>query len=342
MASKPSNKLFIVDESTPPVLVAALRKWLPELSWSKVRKLLRSRRVTVGNTMCVDESRRLKPGEQVGVRDESLPPPPKADAVKVHFVDRDLVVVDKPPRMVTLRHKQERTWVRSRKERQPALEEVIPDLIYSEQRTKRPRVLSVHRIDRDTSGLLLFARRDEIKLALVEQFSAHDVVRVYNAVVLGKPDHQTIRCRLVRDRGDGLRGSTDKPTDGKESVTHVRPIRSFVGVDGIEYSEIECQLETGRTHQIRIHLAELGHPVCGDTVYRGAFEQPPLEDTSNAPRLALHARELGFTHPGTGRAMHFSSPWPLDIARFMAKLEGVPMPGRQPAVENELVDGTNP
>ena len=339
-----SQQRFTADESTPPVLVAALRKWLPELSWSKVRKLLRSRRVAVGNTMCVDESRKLRPGEIVEVYRDSMPPPPKADAVKVHYVDRDLVVVDKPPRMVTLRHKRERQWVRSRKARQPALEEVIPDLIYSEQRTSRPRLLSVHRIDRDTSGLLVFARRDEIKAAMVEQFSAHDVVRVYNAVVLGKPAHQTIRCRLVRDRGDGLRGSTDKPNDGKESVTHVRPVRTFRGTDLQEYSEIECQLETGRTHQIRIHLAELGHPVCGDPVYRGRFGQPTIEDQSGAPRLALHARELGFTHPGTGKAMHFSSPWPRDLVRFMANLEGVPVPRRPPPVAvdaDAFADGPN-
>jgi len=326
-----SPRQFTADESTPPVIVAALRHWMPDQSWSKIRKLLRARKVSVGGTLCMDESRKLKPGESVEVHVESLRQPPKAAAVTVYYVDRDIVVVDKPPRMVTLRHKAERNWVRSRKARQPALEEVIPDLIYSEDRTDRPRVLSVHRIDRDTSGLLVFARHDRPKLALVEQFAAHDVVRVYRAVVIGKPAHQTVRCHLVRDRGDGLRGSTRKENAGKESVTHIRPQRTFTGVDGNEYTEIECQLETGRTHQIRIHLAELGHPVCGDTMYRSGYQQPPIPDTSGAPRLALHARELGFTHPTNGEPMHFSSPWPKDLSRFLAKLEGKEQP-QQPDV----------
>lgn len=319
-----STQSFIVDEATPPVIVAALRSWLPELSWSKVRKLVRTRRVQVSAALCLDESRKLRPGEQVNVFAESRPQPPDANDAEVHYVDRDIVVVDKPPRMVTLRHKKERPWTQTKKRRQPALEEVIPDLIYGPERTERPRVLSVHRIDRDTSGLLVFARSHEMQQALIAQFAAHDVVRVYKSVVLGKPAHQTVRCHLVRDRGDGLRGSTKKANAGKESVTLIKPIRSFRGLDGHEYTEIECQLETGRTHQIRIHLAELGHPVCGDTVYRSSVGQPTVVDHSGAPRLALHATQLGFSHPTTGQPMHFSSPWPPDMVRFVERLEGKP------------------
>lgn len=322
--SKPSkSQVFIVDETTPDIIVAAIRTWLPELSWSKVRKLLSSRRVSVGHTMCLDESRKLRLGDVVEIFAESQPQPPKADDVEIQYVDRDIVVVDKPARMVTLRHKKERGWRRSKRQLQPALEEVVPDLIYSPQRTSRPRILSVHRIDRDTSGLLVFARRDVVQKALIEQFAAHDVVRVYNAVVLGEPRQQTVRCRLVRDRGDGLRGSTRKEQAGKEAVTHILPMRSIRGPDGTAYTEIECRLETGRTHQIRIHLAELGHPVCGDVVYRGGYGQPPITDASNAPRLALHATALGFVHPTTNEAMHFVSPWPRDMLRFIGRLEGM-------------------
>lgn len=277
----------------------------------------------VGGALCIDEARKLKSGEQVTIYEQSLAMPPTAEDVKIHYVDRHIVVVEKPPRMVTLRHKQERNWQRSRKAKQPALEEVIPDLIYREGREDRPKLISVHRIDRDTSGLLVFARSEESRLKLIDQFSKHDVVRVYNAVVLGQPDHQTVRCQLIRDRGDGLRGSTTKKNDGKESVTHIRPKRTFKGVDGNQYTEIECQLETGRTHQIRIHLMELGHPVCGDIVYRNKFGEAPIEDTSKAPRLALHARELGFAHPDSDEPLHFSSLWPKDMRRFLAKLEGV-------------------
>ena len=318
-----NHQTFTVTESTPPVIVSALKHWLTDLSWSKVRNLLRTRRVTVGGALCIDEARKLSPDERVAVYEQSLPSPPTADDVKVHYVDRHIVVVEKPPRMVTLRHKQERNWQRSRKAKQPALEEVIPDLIYREDREDKPKLMSVHRIDRDTSGLLVFARSEEARLKMIEQFSQHDVVRVYNAVVLGQPEHQTVRCQLVRNRGDGLRGSTTNKNDGKESVTHIRPKRTFKGVDGNQYTEIECQLETGRTHQIRIHLMELGHPVCGDSVYRGKFGEAAAADTSKAPRLALHARELGFAHPDSDEALHFSSPWPKDLSRFLAKLEGV-------------------
>ena len=181
----------------------------------------------------------------------------------------------------------------------------------------------VHRIDLDTSGLLVFARSERSQEALIQQFANHDVVRIYKAVVFGVPQHQTVRCQLIRNRGDGLRGSTDRKCDGKESVTHIRPQRTFEGIDGNNYTEIECQLETGRTHQIRIHLAELGHPVCGDTIYRSALDQEPIADTSNAPRLALHAAQLGFSHPTTNDPLHFQSSLPKDLKRFLGRLEGM-------------------
>ena len=321
MSQKSARQSYIADEDTPTVLVAALRHWHPDLSWSKVRQLLRSRRVAVGDVMSIDESRKLRPGDRIDVFDQSLPHPPGADQVTVHYVDRDVVVVEKPPRMVTERHKRERSWPASKKRLQPTLEEVIPDVIYREGRDQRPAVLSVHRIDRDTSGLLVFARHNDAKEALVAQFAAHDIVRVYGAVVVGRPAAQTVRNKLIRDRGDGLRGSTSKPHGGKEAATHIRPLRSYRGIDGLDYTEIECQLETGRTHQIRIHLAELGHPVCGDPSYRGSVETAAIPDTSGAPRVALHARELGFTHPKTQEAMHFTSPWPSDMLRFLTRLD---------------------
>ena len=235
-------------------------------------------------------------------------------------LDRHLVVVEKPPRMLTLRHHKEKAWQRSRKAKQPTLEEVIPDLIYSEQREERPELFSVHRIDRDTSGLLVFARSEGAQKGLIEQFAAHDVKRRYLAVVHGTPEEQTLRSYLVRDRGDGLRGSTETDGEGKLAVTHVQPMKTITAADGQSYSEIECLLETGRTHQIRIHLAEQGNPVCGDTRYRGPHGASPIADSSRAPRLALHAGELGFRHPATGEEMEFQSPWPRDLRQFLKKL----------------------
>lgn len=317
--SAPSHR-FTTDSEVPEVIVSALRHWLPELSWSKARQLMRKRRIAVGGALCLNEGRKLKPGEVVDVFEHPLPPPPNQDDVTVHFCDRDLVIVEKPAGMITLRHRAERGWPQWKKELQPTLEEVIPDLIYSADRKHRPPLFSVHRIDRDTSGLLVFARNEHIQRKLIEQFASHDVVRVYHALVPQSLPEQTIRTHLVRDRGDGLRGSSGNE-QGQVAVTHIKPLRTFSDPAGKELlSEIECRLETGRTHQIRIHLAELGHPVCGDSVYRGPFGAPPLIDDSGVPRLALHAAQIGFTHPSNGEVLHFETTWPRAVKRFLDRL----------------------
>lgn len=325
-----TTQQFHADETTPPILVAALKHWLPDLSWSKIRRLMSARQITVGGTLCIDESRKLRSGDLVAVHEHSQQLPPQADAVKVHYVDRDIVVVEKPPRMLCERHRRERSWPRSKRMQQPTLEEVMPDLLYRDDRKHRPPVLGVHRIDRDTSGLLIWARTEAAQAALIAQFAEHTIVRRYRAFVAGKPKPQTVRSRLIRDRGDGLRGSTDSTERGKEAVTHIEPLQTWRsskpqgegskhgGASG-EITEVLCQLETGRTHQIRIHLAELGHPVCGDSVYRGKFGEPPIEDSSQARRVALHACELGFSHPTSGEAMHFESPWPKDIKSWQER-----------------------
>ena len=131
----------------------------------------------------------------------------------------------------------------------------------------------------------------------------------------GVVEAQTIETRLVRDRGDGRRGSTSLPNVGRRAVTHVRPIERLG-----DYTLIECRLETGRTHQIRIHMAESGHPLCGEKVYGQPLFRAGQHDTSGAPRLALCAVELEFVHPVTGEAMHFESPLPSDLADFVRRL----------------------
>jgi 23S rRNA pseudouridine1911/1915/1917 synthase len=120
---------------------------------------------------------------------------------------------------------------------------------------------------------------------------------------------------LVRDRGDGRRGSTREPGLGKEAITHVEVVEQLPG-----YTLLACRLETGRTHQIRIHLAERGHPVCGEKVYNRKPDGTLRTDGSGAPRLALHAAELGFVHPVSGAAMHWSMPLPPDLEAFRTRL----------------------
>jgi 23S rRNA pseudouridine1911/1915/1917 synthase len=155
------------------------------------------------------------------------------------------------------------------------------------------------------------------EVGLGKQFKAHTVVRRYLAVIPGYVRNQRIATRLVRDRGDGRRGSTQLPGVGKEAVTHVEVVERLKG-----YSLIACRLETGRTHQIRIHLAELGHPICGETVYQRRPGEPPSPDASGAPRLALHAAELGFVHPVAGESLHWTMPLPPDLQKFVERLRG--------------------
>jgi 23S rRNA pseudouridine1911/1915/1917 synthase len=153
---------------------------------------------------------------------------------------------------------------------------------------------------------------------LAEQFRLHTTHRRYLAIVVGRVGAGTIRTRLLRDRGDGRRGSTDGEDDedeGKLAITHVAPVEHF----GDAYTLVECRLETGRTHQIRIHMSETGHPVCGEPVY-AQTRKGNAKDESKAPRTMLHAAELGFVHPVTGDELRFESPLPADMRKLLADL----------------------
>src|SRR5205814_7276061 len=135
------------------------------------------------------------------------------------------------------------------------------------------------------------------------------------ALVPGQVGPRTVRSNLVRDRGDGRRGSGRAKDVGKEAITHLEVAERLP-----EYTLLWCRLETGRTHQIRIHLAELGHPVCGDKVYHRKADGTIIPDKSGAPRMALHAAELGFTHPTTGEELHWEMPLPADLQAFLERL----------------------
>jgi 23S rRNA pseudouridine1911/1915/1917 synthase len=316
---------FTVSDDKQMVL-AALRQHLPDgPSWSAVKKMLRARRVAIGGVLCVDEGRQLAPGEVVTILEHPLPPPPTDKDVNIRYVDADLVVVEKPAGMVTLRRKSDLAWSWARKNLQPTLDECVPRLIGkhaaekkdSERNLKKlPQLLSVHRIDRDTSGLLVFARNQGARTQIIQQFAQHNAVRKYLALVPGAIEDQTVSSQFVRDRGDGLRGSTTDMTTGEHAVTHFRTLRK-IGA----FSELECRLETGRTNQIRIHLAELGHPICGDIKYRGPLGKRQMVDESKIRRMALHAADLRFEHPTSGKLMQFQTGWPTDMQRFLSRLE---------------------
>ena len=185
----------------------------------------------------------------------------------------------------------------------------------------------VHRIDKDTSGLLLVAKNDEAQLKLARQFYVHSIERCYNAIVWGniKEDEGTIDANIGRDPNDRLRFRTyDDPQKGKHAVTHYRVLERFGYV-----TLVECRLETGRTHQIRVHMASIGHPLFADERYGGMeirkgtiyakYRQFIRNCFEICPRQALHARTLGFVHPATGKTMRFESPLPEDMTRLLER-----------------------
>lgn len=177
----------------------------------------------------------------------------------------------------------------------------------------------VHRLDRDTSGLMVFARSSLAERHLAGQFRRHTTQRRYLAVALGDVPARTIESRLIRDRGDGRRGSTTSTELGKHAVTHVRPIERFSG-----YTLVECRLETGRTHQIRVHMQHIGAPMVGDPVYglRGIVPNQAITPTlrealKGFKRQALHAVRLGLIHPATGEAVEWHADLPADMKALL-------------------------
>lgn len=168
----------------------------------------------------------------------------------------------------------------------------------------------VHRIDRDTSGILVVAKNDHAHRKLAEQFQKKTVHRIYWAIVGGTPipAEGTRRSNLARHPEDRKRFSSSKSQSAKLAITHYRTLQKASG-----FSWVECQLETGRTHQIRVHLSENGNPIAGDPVYGGKIKKA-------APRLALHACELGFVHPRSGDEKFFKLPWPEDLLGYVTEL----------------------
>jgi 23S rRNA pseudouridine1911/1915/1917 synthase len=315
-----SSQLFTVSPEQDQITLAALlRSHLPGQSWNDVRRLIQSRHVRIGDELCLDPARRLRPGDAVHLLNRSAPKPRQQESIVIRYVDEHLAVVEKPSGLSTVRHPVERDWSAQRKALSPTIEDLVPKRIAQQARRTRkgplPRLRIVQRLDKETSGLVVFARTVVAEQGLGRQFRRHTVIRRYIAIVPGSVTPQKIVSHLVRDRGDGRRGSTTVKELGKEAITHVELIEKLSG-----YTILSCRLETGRTHQIRIHLAELGHPVCGEKVYNRKPHGPVRPDISGAPRLALHAAELGFVHPVTGQELHWSMSLPPDLEAFVQRL----------------------
>ncbi len=281
-------------------------------TWSRAKQLCIDGRVIVDGEPCRDPAARISPDSHVVVNEHG----PKAERgplareAIVHH-DRDIVVVDKPPGMLT---------VADEAGNKDTLAEYTRLVLRRIDRSAKDTGLGVvHRLDKDTSGLVVFTRTAEAKRAFAAIFKAHDIERVYHAIVHGDVAATTIESDLVPDRGDGLRGSHghyrrargEPPPDAKHAVTYVKPLERLKGA-----TLVECRLETGRQHQIRIHLAELGHPVLGERVYIRDYEGPKIA----ASRTMLHARTLGFMHPRNGKRVEFERDPPEDFSALLESL----------------------
>jgi 23S rRNA pseudouridine1911/1915/1917 synthase len=329
MPQPPFQNYHVGPEHAGLALVAAMRKFLPGQSWSEVRRLITKRYVQINGNLCIDEGRKLAATDVVKIWREPRDRIPEPDDVKIVYSDSHLVVVEKPAGVTTQRHSEESHWPDRRKQNQPTIDEIVARLLARKFKNKSPNrgaagrsprpthVRLVHRLDRETSGVMVLALSADAEKGLVGMFRKHDMHRVYHAIVVGRVEAQTFESSLVRDRGDRRRGSTNLPNIGKRATTHVSPLEFFDG-----YTLVECRLETGRTHQIRIHLAESGHPVCGDKTYNRPLFGKPIIDNSGAQRQALHAIELGFKHPITGQPLEFKMALPVDMQKLLRKLRG--------------------
>ncbi|MCB1370351.1 MAG: RluA family pseudouridine synthase [Rhodobacteraceae bacterium] len=312
----------------------ALTAAVPEglgLSRSRLQALIEQGAVARADGAPVTDPRlRMEPGaEMVLTLPPALPATAAAEPIPlvVVFEDADLIVIDKPAGLVVhpAPGAREGTLVNALLHHcGPSLSGIGGAL--------RPGI--VHRIDKDTSGLLVAAKNDAAHQALAAQFAAHRLERRYLAVVRGAPDPADPRLaglagvswepggvlriegRIGRHPGDRKRMAV-LSAGGKPAVTRARVLERFGPKGAPSASLVECWLETGRTHQIRVHLTFAGHPLIGDSVYGRRGGSGPLADF---PRQALHAATLGFLHPRSGEAMRFEAPPPEDFATLLAKL----------------------
>jgi 23S rRNA pseudouridine1911/1915/1917 synthase len=334
---------FILAEDPPARLDKALARDVPEaeaLSRTRLARLIAEGAVTVAGTVVTDAKARVTAGQAVEITVEAAEESHiAAEAIPLDIVheDADLIVLNKPAGMVV--HPAPGTPGGTLVN---ALLAHCGDDLSGVGGMKRPGI--VHRIDKDTSGLLVVAKSDAAHQGLAQQFEKHTVERYYRALVHGTPEASDPRLRGVRgasfEPGNILklttqlaRHRTDRQRQavlfqgGRHAVTRARTVERF-GAPAV-LALMECWLETGRTHQIRVHMAHAGHGLVGDATYGGrrrlpkaALPEPVAEQVRAFPRQALHAAVLGFTHPVTGAEMRFEAPLPEDFATLLAALRG--------------------
>ena len=291
----------------------ALAELLPDLSRERIKALIVEGQIVSGG-------RSLNPSMKVAVGQDysiSLPAPVALDAVAqdipldIVHEDADLIVVDKPAGLVVhpAAGNLDGTLVN-------ALLHHCDGQLSGIGGVARPGI--VHRIDKDTSGLLVVAKSDKAHEGLARQFKDHSIDRLYAAIVYGipTPGSDTVDAWIGRSDADRKKMAVHREGRGKHAVTHYRVMERLRGA-----AMVECRLETGRTHQVRVHMAHLGHPLIGDPVYgrdRKGFKS--ILETLGFKRQALHAKRLGFIHPVTEEPLAFDSPLPADMQELLSEL----------------------
>jgi len=293
------------DRNSATALGARVREQTGE-SWKLVKRLISTGKVFVDGKVVIDAGARPLAGAVIEIRQNAKKPRRNAFEVKIVFQDTHLVVIDKPSGVSSVPYSPE--------ERDTAMDLLRAAWRLRGETANRP-IHVVHRIDKDTSGLLMFALSKKGELGLSSQLRDHSMQRQYSCVCNGSVEPARIESLLLRDRGDGLRGSNRHDQKGKRSITLVEVERRLRNS-----TLCRVRLETGRTHQIRIHLSEAGHVLVGERVYSRDAElagRPLLASR----RLLLHAQTLGFIHPVTGESLHFRSEYPDDFSAELAALE---------------------
>ena len=288
---------------------------VPALSRSRLKNLIETGRVSIAGATITEPGYRVKPGQAVTL---TIPPPvdetPQAQAIplQVAYEDEHLIVVDKPAGLVVhpAPGNPDRTLVN-------ALLAHCGASLSGIGGVRRPGI--VHRLDKDTSGLLVAAKHDVAHRGLSAQFAARRLSRTYRAVVWGvpRPAEGRIEGAIGRDPRNRKRMAV-RESGGKAAFTRYRVLKSLDPL----WSLVECRLETGRTHQIRVHMAAKGHPLVGDALYGGAkrrgLDERGHKTLALCPRQALHAAALSFVHPVSGAALAFESPLPADMRSLIA------------------------
>lgn len=291
-------------------------------SRTRIKALIEDGRVSCAGETITEPSYRVKPGQTFAIfvpEAATASPEPQAMALKVTYEDGDLIVIDKPAGLVVhpAPGNPSGTLVN-------ALLAHCGDSLSGIGGVKRPGI--VHRLDKDTSGLIIAAKNDRAHEGLSAQFEARTIERAYLALVWGipRPGKGEIEGNIGRSHRNRKKMAV-RHDGGKPALTRYRVLRRF----GTVASLIECRLATGRTHQIRVHLAHIGHPVIGDSLYGGGATAARRRDAGPAVtdlvaqlnRQALHARLLGFVHPATGETHKFESDLPKELKELVNMLE---------------------